>query len=256
MAGEVNHIQAYWRPRAESAKNCAIRLISMLDGLAEAHFAFAHWNRQACSRAAANLQAWRMPPNIGELTTVFEDGRQFKDVPRIPWPELGYWISAWNGLDPPYGTSLMVCAGGYTDSRPFPNTVDLKVNRAGPDNKDLTNGGVLKSALLAVATAWDPDYAVVVPWDYWSRSFGDRGYPNLRSGWMTYLAPKYANQIKPPPAAIVEPVPGDGMLLLATEEQFSMDSPAHLAVADAIQKALDPLQDMVPPGRDDQPRAR
>jgi hypothetical protein len=38
------------------------------------------------------------------------------------------------------------------------------------------------------------------------------------------------------------------MLLLASEEQFRMDNPVYLAVADAIQAALEPLE-MVSPGR-------
>lgn len=50
----------------------------------------------------------------------------------------------------------------------------------------------------------------------------------------------------PPAGAIVERVAGGGMLLLATLERFSMDNPAHLAAADAIQAALAPIQDMVP----------
>lgn len=65
---------------------------------------------------------------------------------------------------------------------------------------------------------------------------------------MTYLAPQNASRITPPPTAIVEPVPGGGLLLPATEERFSMDNPTHLAVADAIQDALDPLQGMLKPG--------
>jgi hypothetical protein len=62
----------------------------------------------------------------------------------------------------------------------------------------------------------------------------------FRSGRMTYLAPRYASRITPPPAAIVEPVAGGGVLLLATEKRFSMDNPA-------IQAALDPIEDLAPP---------
>jgi len=35
-----------------------------------------------------------MPPDVDELTTVFEKGREFKDVPREPWPEMGCRVSA------------------------------------------------------------------------------------------------------------------------------------------------------------------
>jgi Immunity protein 52 len=246
MSGEVNHVKAYWGPREETTHDCAVRLARMLEELAEAHPAFSHWNKQAYSRAAANKPAWAMPPDIDELTKVFEKGRQFKDRPRIPWPEMGYRVPAWNGLDPPYGASLSVGPGTYTASRSFPNTIDLGLNRAGPDNTDLINVAVLKPALRSVAMAWEPDYAVVVPWAYWPQAFGGDGYPQLRSGWMTYLAPQYADQIIPPPAAIVEPMPNGRILLLATEEPFDMENPAHLAVAVAVQTALSPLQEMIP----------
>jgi hypothetical protein len=118
------------------------------------------------------------------------------------------------------------------------------------------SSAVLKPALLSLATAWEPDYGVVVCGDYWQRSFGDGEYPHFRSGWMTYLASQYASRITPPAAAIVEPAPGGGLLLLATEDRFDMDNPAHLAVADAIQAALVPVQTMVPPARDAHLRRR
>jgi hypothetical protein len=246
MTGEVNHIHAYWRPRAESAHECAVRLAWMLEGLVKAHPAFSQWNKQAYSRAAANKPAWGMPPDISEVTQVFENGRVHKDVPHVPWPGMGFHISAWNGHEPPYGASLRINAGASADLRSLPNTADLSLKRVGPDNADLINAATLKPALLSVATAWEPDYAVVVPWTYWPHVFGDGGYPKLRSGWMTYLAPKYARRIVPPPAAIVEPVSDGGMLLLATEERFDMDNPAHLRVAGAVQEALTPLQEMIP----------
>jgi len=188
-----------------------------------------------------------MPPDVDELTAVFERGRRYKDVPREPWPEMGYLVAAWNGLDPPYGASLSVWPGGYSANRPFPNCVDLELNQATPGNADLMSVAALKPALLSVATAWKADRGNVVCWSYWRRLFGDRHYPLFRSGWMTYLAPQYASRITPPPAAIVEPVPNGGILLLATKERFSMDNPAHLAVADAIQATLEPLQEIVRP---------
>ena len=191
-----------------------------------------------------------MPPEVDELTAAFEGGRQYRDVPREPWPEMGYSVAAWNGLDPPYGASLSVRPGRYSDNRALPNSVGMEFDQATPGNADLLRAAVLKPALLSVVAAWGPDRGNVVCWDYWQRLFGDRHYPPFRSGWMTYLAPQYASRITPPPAAIVESVPGGGLLLLATEERFSMDNPTHLAGADAIQAALDPLQATFPLNRD------
>jgi Immunity protein 52 len=250
MTAELFRIECYWQSRPASTRDCAVRFGRMLAGLADAHPAFARWNRQAKTRAAAGLPAWSMPPDIDELTTMFEKGKQHKDVPREPWPEMGYSVSAWNGRERPYGASLAVRPGAYANYTSFPNTIDLTLNPSGDGNADLVNSAVLKPVLLSVVSAWEPDYGVVICWDYWQRLFGERHWPLFRSGWMTYLAPKYASRITPPPAAIVESVRGGGLLLLATTEQFSMDNPAHLAAADAIQAAFDPLQATGRPSRD------
>lgn len=249
MVSEAYKLHVHWRDRPESTQSCARRLARMLEGLADAHPAFARWNKQAKSRAAADKPAWAIPPDIDELTTVFEKSRQYKDVPRQPWPELGYSVAAWNGLDAPYGASLSIGPGAFASNRPFPNSADLELDPACAGNADLTSVGALKPAMLSLIAAWEPDRGNLVCWEYWSRLYGDRHYPLFRSGWMTYLAAQYASRVTPPPAAIVERVAGGGMLLLATEERFSMDNPAHLAVADAIQAALDPIQKMVPLGQ-------
>lgn len=250
MSSEAFKVEAKWQARPESPRSCAQRLAHMLAGLAAAHPAFDRWNKLANSRAAADRSAWRMPPDTDELTAVFEGGRQYKDMPRKPWPELGYSVGAWNGMDPPCGASLSIRPGRYSDSRAFPNSVDLELNPTSPRNADLVCAGVLKPALLSIIAAWEPDYGVVICWDYWQRLFGDRRWPPFRSGWITYLAPRYASRVTPPPAAIVEPVPGGGLLLLATDEQFSMDNPVHLAAADAIQAALAPLQGLLMPSHE------
>jgi Immunity protein 52 len=182
-----------------------------------------------------------MPPDRDELTQVFERSLRHKDVPHKPWPELGFLVSAWNGLDPPDSASLAVWSGAYTTRMTFPNRVEMTVDS---ESDQLASALVLKLALLESVAAWEPDYGSVVNWDYWSRSFGLGNYhPVFRSGWITYLAPQHARLVAPPARAIAERVPGGGLLLLATTEQFDVDNPAHLAAADAIQLALDPLRD-------------
>src|SRR5262249_51451822 len=138
-------------------------------------------------------------------------------------------------------------AGGYTEHLPFPNTVDLKLHRPMANNGHLLNAEVLRSVLLSVAKAWEPDSANVVTWAYWQRLLAPTGrLPVVPSGWMTYLLPDFARRITPPPHAIVDPVGNGGIILTATQEQFSAENPAHVAAADAIQAALAPLQNLRP----------
>src|SRR6185437_12661042 len=208
MTREAFRIEGSWRSRPASTRDCAVRLARMLGDLATLHPAFANWNKKARTRAAANQPAWTVPPDVDDLTTVFERGRQFTDAPRKPWPEMGYRVSAWNGRDGPDGASLSVHAGTYETYSAHANTVSIAFNLASRDSAGLTNGAVLKPALLSVISAWEPDYGVVVCWDYYRRLFGERHWPPFRSGWMTYLAPQYASRITPPPTAIAEAVPG------------------------------------------------
>jgi hypothetical protein len=60
--------------------------------------------------------------------------------------------------------------------------------------------------------------------------------------WVTYLAPRFAPLVTPPASAIVEYLPDGGLLMIATEERFSIDNPAHIAVARDIEAALAPVK--------------
>jgi hypothetical protein len=246
MPSEQYHLVVRWRARPENAASCAVRLGRALASLVNAHWAFAQWNVKAPSRTAAGKPAWEMPPKSEELTRVFDDNKRHKDATGELWPEMGYVVSAWNGLDRPYAASLAVWSGAYGDWIALPNHVDLDLSPAVAENADLMSTAVLKQLFIGLATAWEPDCGNLVSRDYWKRAFAEGPYPLFRSGWMTYLAAQYASRVTPPPSAIVERVAGGGMLLLATEERFSMDNAAHLAAADAIQAALAPIQEMVP----------
>ena len=91
MRSEAHKLYVGWRARPGKHSACAVRLARMLQGLAKAHPAFAPDKGHG---AAADKSAWVMPPDINELTEVFEKGRQYRDVPREPWPELGDPVAA------------------------------------------------------------------------------------------------------------------------------------------------------------------
>ncbi len=107
----------------------------------------------------------------------------------------------------------------------------------------ISSAFALKSVLLGISIAWDADWGNVSTWPY-SDLLAPSGQelPTFRSGWMTYLSPRYALRVVPPPSAIVEHPPNDALLMIATEELFSTENPAHVAAAHAIQASLAPLQ--------------
>jgi hypothetical protein len=61
---------------------------------------------------------------------------------------------------------------------------------------------------------------------------------------MVYLSRPLRLRITPPASAILEQMPGGGLLMIATRDRFDLANPEHVAVADAIQRSLEPLQNL------------
>jgi hypothetical protein len=245
MIGVSYHIKANWVARKETTRSCAIRMTRMLTGLAALHSAFAHWYQQAWTLEEAFVPFCKMPPQVDELARVFEDGRHFTDVSHQLMPTLGYSISAWNGIDGPNGVSMMMHVGAYDDHTPFTNWGDIIVHGlrgVQPAGPDFINAKLVKAVLLTVIDTWEPSWASITDRDYWHKYLASKPVPPFLSGWMTYLSAPYARKVMPPLSAITEPVAGGGILMLATKEPFMLDNPQHVAVADAIQACLEPLQ--------------
>jgi hypothetical protein len=248
MSGQAFKLFAAWGPRADDTRACAARLACMLEELSKAHPAFAHWNEQAWRRADATRPFCSMPPRIDELSAVF--GARPKQ--RVHGRERGYSASAWNGLNNSCGLWFRVTCGDGNQwpSIYFSNSFSMEMSARDAENADLTSAASMRAVLLAVVAGWDPAWAEITDWRYKNALKNPEGKPGppFRSGWMTYLSAPYAQRISPPPEAITEPVLGGGMLLLSTREPFDAENPTHVAAADAIQLALEPIQGMVGQG--------
>lgn len=235
-------LQTYGVSRAESTQACAIRLARMLNGAAAIHPAFRHWNRQGYTETEWNVPFCTMPPRVEELTAIFEKGRHYTDVSHELMPQLGYSASAWNGDEGPHGVAMRLHVGSYVDFWGFPNQINLDLDSLVSGNADLICAETLKALLLVVVEAWEPSWASVTDLDYVKKLLLAKPMPAFRSGWMTYLSASYARKVVPPPLAITETVAAGGILMLATNDPFAIDNPEHVAVADAIQACLAPLQ--------------
>ena len=81
-----------------------------------------------------------------------------------------------------------------------------------------------KAALLALVESFDATYCSAYPlqiMDLWSQE------TNVYLGWMSYVAPRFASLITPPPTAIAERTSQGGLLLSATQETFRVDHPRN-----------------------------
>ena len=230
-----------WGPRAERMSACATRFVVMLEKLAAEHSTLASWFKQARTRATAFESFCIMPPRQAELEEILHRGRQFTSGSRELIPELGYSVAAWNGQDEPYELSFHVRPGGYNPQLLYPNEVCIPTLR--PGNRELLNAVVLKRILLTIADCWDADWSVVETWDYQGKTLDAQGRPLLPyGGWLTYLSPALAEKVSSPPDIAAESLPNGALFMLATEEQFDVANPVHVANLDAIQKALAPVQ--------------
>jgi hypothetical protein len=236
---------ARWGARKEDPQSCGARLAVMLRALASVHPAFARWNEQGRTPAEWNRPFCSMPPQAGELA------KQFARHPeqRVAGRERGYSVAAWNGREnDPHGAAFMVAAGDGNQwaPNPFANSVDVDLDARCSENADLVNAEGMCGILLAVIAGWDPDSAEVMDRKQLSCLAPGEHLPHFRAGWMSYVGPRYAPHVVPPPQVISERVPGGGLLMLATREPFDISNPVHRASADAIQRALEPIQSMVP----------
>ena len=105
---------------------------------------------------------------------------------------------------------------------------------------ELASFHVFRGATLAMAETFETTQAFVYPQglsDLWDPPTSGKGRP-IPLAWISYVAPRFAPLVTPPPRAIVERRPDGGLLMAATDATFRTADPAHLAVARDIEAAL------------------
>jgi hypothetical protein len=123
----------------------------------------------------------------------------------------------------------------------MPNTISVSTVVNDFDGVDRAILDAQKPALRAIVDAWEPDTAAAVSYHYAARRGlayrrAWRGY--TEGAWMVYLEPQRAARVTPPPGALVDAMPGGGMLLCPTDEPFHEGDPLHRARADAMHTAI------------------
>lgn len=240
--GIVGHLKRGW----EDADKIAGRLRPFFESLAEIDPVFSCWSRAGTTRHRSGVPLLiTMPTNQAEFRLWVEenpvvgarDGRK---------AIYGYALRTLTVEENPFGATFQVSfvpADWW-----FGHRIDFAIfSRPGSPSPvaDPSNHkrliALLRRMLLTAATVWDCDWAGVRSGDFRQ----GRRSPQLieyQSGWMVYLAPAPASRIDPPQDVAIERLADGGMLLTAaTDGMFNGQNPSHMAAAQSIQVAFEPL---------------
>jgi hypothetical protein len=242
----VGHLKPGW----EDADAIAARLSRVFESLAGVDPMFSRWRRVGTRRHRSALPAFiTIPPEQTELRSWIDESAIFgsregrkKTVGysiRALTPEQNpvrgdFWLSFvpedwWFGHR--IGITIFTDAGS-------PSVLDDPANEGALI-------ALLRRLLLIAATAWNCDWAGLMPGNYRQRGRSPDPLPVMyQSGWMVYLDAARATHIVPPQDVAVERLADGAMLLTAaTDAIFNGRNPNHLAAASRIQAALEPLNE-------------
>lgn len=229
-------ISTYWGPRQESPETLARRYLAMLDSLSKIEPVFGNWFF-AGDEKATPLKGL----SFADVTNLIAEGVSRADD-GDPIPRSGYWMGAITALKRiPTLIRVTANAGSISVANYLINSVSLDTAPLSKENASFIDVRVFKAAVLAIASAWDATWCAASHWGIPEERELRLHRPHFGLAWMTYISPRFAPMITPPRTAICERVPGGGLLMIATEERFSADNPAHLAVARDIEAALEPV---------------
>ena len=235
-----SEVEALWRPREETPREIANRVIRMhadfvkIDPLLRDWFVWEGENWRE--------QDWRVPLELyrpGDLARTVDRNVARNDL-NTDVPEYGYelHLSCESFL---YSVSVRagsaVRDNGVTFSFAWEKSIsEMPVSPA-----------VVKSLFIAMASNWDATYAVVdrldrvkyedstIPWQFQS------GAPKFGTGRMVYLAAPLARLCTPSLGIRAERQPDGALLMIAADEPIDETNPDHNAAMEAIFQTMAPL---------------
>ena len=228
-------IIGHWGRRRETPAALALRwiaLVNRLQAIDPSLSTWFHWDdalgRPVTFEPTPEAQIARIRSAIG--TTI--DGRLV--------PEAGVQISNVSGPDP-RSRSLRISMFAGNDNIYHDNHAEISTDPFAIPDADIVSYRTFRIAILALAEVFDVTQAVASPDDLTDLGPSGRPKGSMPLAWISYVAPRFAHLVTPPPRALVEQRPDGGLLMAATAETFRTDDPAHLAVARDIEAALAPF---------------
>ena len=162
---------------------------------------------------------------------------------------MGYRLNAFNFLAQKnnYGTrmkgprNLQISLNADANSKYSHNLVNLTTPHGVAPDPEIVTFQIFKEAILAQGEAFEATHAKAWPSNLSDLWVCGRDAVHLPIAWISYIGPLYSHLVTPPGSAIVERRPDGGLLMAATDETFSVDNPAHMAVARDIAAAVAPF---------------
>jgi hypothetical protein len=241
-------IVAQWKPREETPEELGRRTLACLDMISPIHPAFRGWTFLDVSRDAMEMSE----ENIQEFLCPLEKARKRMTQVVVDW---GVTIDD-EGPEPAYGYNVSVSTTDIPDSQRVtfgahggglvswtgtPREASFHTDELHEADPTIISYPVFKSVLLAIVSSWNVDYAVVYSHDL-AQLWTD-GHPFCDLSWMVYLSEALVRRIKIPTDVVLERTHDGGVLMIAAEETFDTASPVHVAAAQSIVAALEPLND-------------
>ena len=155
-------------------------------------------------------------------------------------PDAGVRLTNYTDTDqlPRYCDIFM--RGGSSGPYSLRNCASFGTSHFAVPEPHLVGFGVFRQVVLALAEVFEATQAYACPADLrdlWTKGRTD----DLPLAWISYVAPRFAQLVTPPPGVVVERRPDGGLLMAATTDTFATADPAHLAAARAIYAALTPF---------------
>lgn len=222
-------IRAAWGSRLETPDEIAARFLRFIDELTKIDSLFALWTSGAKGPRKLETIRDRFAEHVA-MNIARDDYNE-------PEPESGYSIGAYTrGQPDPLTFAVRVFAGSYLPIDIVQNDAVLETgSRSHPDPRAISYR-LFKAAMVAMIEIWDPVESTALSYDL--LNVIDRsGGRYFHETWMQYVQAPLAGLITPPASAIVERLSTGGLLMIATEETFDTNNPAHMAVARDIAKA-------------------
>jgi len=226
------NVFAYWWERKASADDCAVRITQFLSDLGRCDSQFNNWYWQGRSRKEG--LRWRLSiVDRASLRRAVLRGRHRNYQGKLAFPELGFGLGMWNGLDSKHATSISLSCGAW-----YPDAANCCLLYLPDELGSLKRAGSMQDIIAAVVNAWNPDCASVVSNRALSRRRSKGKAPIV--DWMVYVSNRWMPnppQLEPPASSKKLP---DGTLIVVQKEPTDVKNPEHLRNIRQVRNAIRP----------------